>query len=64
MLGKAAGKGLQTAGSYLGGGGGGTVSRIGANVGGLAKGIGAGAGTVPYHSGWLSALSPPSSPCP
>ena len=46
MLGKAAGKGLQTAGSYLGGGGGGTVSRIGANVGGLAKGIGAGAGKV------------------
>jgi hypothetical protein len=47
FLTKQAGKGLSTAGSYLtGGGGGGSVSRIGANVGGLAKGIGAGAGKV------------------
>ena len=45
-LGQAASKGLTSAGSYLGGGGGGSVSRIGANVGGLAKGIGAGAGKV------------------
>ena len=47
FLTKMAGKGLSGAGSYLGGaGGGGSVSRIGANVGGLAKGIGAGAGKV------------------
>jgi len=45
-LGKAASKGLSTAGSYLGGGGGGAVTKIGANVGGLAKGIGAGAGKI------------------
>ena len=46
-LGKAASKGLSTAGSYLGGaGGGGTVGKLGAGVGGLARGIGRGAGAI------------------
>ena len=46
-LGKAASKGLSTAGSYLGGGGGGsTVSKLGAGVGGLARGVGRGAGAI------------------
>ena len=44
---KLAGKGLSKAGSYLGGGaGGGTVSKLGAGVGGLARGIGKGAGAI------------------
>ena len=46
-LGKAASKGLSTAGSYLGGaGGGGTVGKLGAGVGCLARGIGRGAGAI------------------
>ena len=48
FLTKMGAKGIGKAGSYLagGGGGGGAVTKIGSNIGGLAKGIGAGAGKI------------------
>ena len=47
FLTKMGAKGVSKVGSYLpGGGGGGAVTKIGSNIGGLAKGIGAGAGKI------------------